>query len=489
MISKSDWEAEVASLRTELLALQQKMLATTPFSVLVLIHGVDGAGKSETAQWLTEWMDPRHIQSSAFDDPTGEELERPPLYRFYRRLPPKGKMAVFFGSWYSEPIEARTGKRIGEGPFHERLDEILRLEAMLAAEGVVVLKFWFDLGKKALRKRLEDLEADEDTSFRVTKREWAHYDSVVRFRRVADEAIHAGDAAGLPWTVVDGTDVRAAGLSVGRTLRDTMRERLAAAAVAAKGKKSSSKAPKVPAAPVDTSPLRRLDLTRSIDEEAYEEEFVKLQRRLAIAQRKKRFRSLSPVILFEGMDAAGKGGAIRRLTRSIDPRRYELVPIAAPSDEERARPYLWRFWRHVPGDGRFVIFDRSWYGRVLVERVEGYCSEADWRRAYSEINDFESQLEDAGCVVVKFWLQISADEQLRRFRDREDTEWKNFKIGPDDWRNRKKWPAYEVAASEMFARTSTDRSPWTIVPANDKRYARIAVLRTVVQAIESALDR
>jgi len=484
-ISKDEWEREVETLRTELLALQQAVLARAEFPVLVLVHGVDGAGKSETVRWLTEWMDPRHIRSYAYDEPTSEERQRPALYRYMRRLPPKGSMAVYFGSWYSDPLGDRTSKRIDRQEFQGNLESIVRLETMLAAEGVLILKFWFDLSRKALRRRLEDLESDEDTAYRVTKREWAHYENLERFREVAGDALRATDLPEVPWHFVNGTDVRGAGLTVGRVLRDSIRARLDEPKSRGVQAKRSKPAPR---SEVDVSALRGLDFTRSLDDAEYEKELEDYQKRLALLSRKKRFGKISPVIVFEGMDAAGKGGAIRRLTHALDPRRYELVPIAAPTDEERAQPYLWRFWRHAPSDGHCVIFDRSWYGRVLVERVEGYCSESDWRRAYDEINDFESHLTEAGNVVVKFWLQVSLDEQLRRFEERETTAWKNFKIGPDDWRNRKKWPAYEVAASEMFARTSTELAPWTIVPANDKRHARIEVLRTTVRAIERALE-
>ncbi len=193
------------------------------------------------------------------------------------------------------------------------------------------------------------------------------------------------------------------------------------------------------------------------------------------------------MLVFEGSDAAGKGGSIRRLTAAMDARHYQIVPIAAPTEEERDQPYLWRFWRHVPRTGRVTIFDRSWYGRVLVERVEGYCREEDWLRAYAEINDFEDQLEDDGALVVKFWLQISADEQLRRFKEREQTDFKRFKITAEDWRNRDKWDDYLTAACDMIDRTSTDIAPWTLVEANDKNFARIKVLRTVCERIEAAL--
>jgi polyphosphate kinase 2 (PPK2 family) len=193
------------------------------------------------------------------------------------------------------------------------------------------------------------------------------------------------------------------------------------------------------------------------------------------------------IAVFEGMDAAGKGGAVRRITQAIDARLCSIIPIAAPSEEERAQPYLWRFWRNLPRRGRFAIFDRSWYGRVLVERVEGYCSEADWNRAYGEINDFEEQIVGSGGIVVKFWLSISQEEQLRRFQERQDSPFKRFKITEDDWRNRSKWGFYETAICAMLDRTSTEIAPWTLVASEDKYFGRIKILRTLCQRIEESL--
>jgi polyphosphate kinase 2 (PPK2 family) len=234
--------------------------------------------------------------------------------------------------------------------------------------------------------------------------------------------------------------------------------------------------------------LGALDLSLQLTDAAYQRELEREQGRLALLCRRKAFRRRSLVVAFEGSDAAGKGGAIRRVTGALDARRYEVISIAAPSEEERAQPYLWRFWRHVPAQGRVAIFDRTWYGRVLVERVEGFAGEADWMRAYAELNQFEEQLTRAGAVVVKLWMAISAAEQLKRFGARERTRFKRFKITPDDWRNRKKWPKYESAVRDMVDRTSTAIAPWTLVEANDKRWARVKVLRTICDRLEAALD-
>jgi polyphosphate kinase 2 (PPK2 family) len=233
--------------------------------------------------------------------------------------------------------------------------------------------------------------------------------------------------------------------------------------------------------------LSELDLTLKLADKPYEDELAQWQGRLSELVRDERFKGRSLVCAFEGADAAGKGGAIRRIAAAMDARQYQVTPVAAPTDEERAQPHLWRFWRHLPRKGHVAIFDRTWYGRVLVERVEGFCSENDWLRAYSEINDFEHEMADAGVIVLKFWLQISQAEQLERFKAREKIEFKRFKITEEDWRNRKKWDTYQQAICDMVERTSTGNAPWTLVEANDKNYARIKILRTLCERVEAEL--
>ena len=427
-------------------------------------------------------MDPRHLQVHAMGPPSDEELERPPMWRYWRRLPPKGKIGVFFGSWYTQPIVAHALKKSGERRFAESLEEIRRFERMLSDEGALVLKFWFHLTKKEQRRRLDELWHDKRTRYRVSKEDRkraAHYDE---FRETSERALNATHAADAPWIVLEGYDSRYRNFNAARALLEAIEGRLA----------NERASEPQPAAAVDGSTPRRssvfasLDLTRAIDKETYSVELAKQQRRLAELTRKRGFGKLSPVLVFEGMDAAGKGGAIRRVTQALDPRIYDVHAIAAPSDEERAQPYLWRFWRHAPRDGKFAIFDRSWYGRVLVERVEGFAKQSEWKRAYEEINDFERQLQEAGNVVVKFWLQISNGKQLERFQEREQTPFKRFKITQEDWRNREKWDDYQRAASEMIERTSTQISPWTLVEAEDKYFARLKVIRTICDAIEAA---
>jgi polyphosphate:AMP phosphotransferase len=483
-LDKATFERDLPGLREALLKAQYEVLDQRSFPIVLVVAGVEGAGKGETVSALSEWLDPRHVQVHAMGPPTDEERERPPMWRYWRRLPPKGKIGVFFGSWYTEPIVSHALGKSSDGRLGQSLAEIRRFEQMLAAEGALVLKFWFHLGKKAQRKRLDTLWADKHTRFRVAKEDWkrlAHYDD---FRASSARALTETDSPEAPWLVIDGADTRYRHFTAGKALVEAMQRRLASEPATPSVLASVAEL----AEPQERSPLiRSLDLTRKLEKTEYEEELEKYQRRLTLLTRKRGFAKLSPVLVFEGMDAAGKGGAIRRVTRALDARIYDVHPIAAPSDEEKSQPYLWRFWRHAPRDGKFAIFDRSWYGRVLVERVEGFASEPTWMRAYGEINDFEQQLVQASNVLAKFWLQTSQEEQLRRFHEREATPFKRFKLGPEDWRNREKWPAYERAASDMIEHTSTELAPWTLVEAEDKYFARIKVLRTLCEVIERAL--
>jgi len=483
-LSKEAYKKIEPQLRADLLDAQFALSKDASFPVIILISGVRGAGKGETVNLLNAWMDPRHIYAHAFDNPTDEELERPPMWRYWRALPPRGKIGMLFGSWYTAPIIDRVFKHAKSKDLMAAIEQINHLERMLADEGALILKFWFHLSKKAQRKRLKELQADPETSWKVTPRDWGFFKVYDRFYRISEQVLRETSTGHAPWLVVEGADPNYRYVTVGRTLLEAMRKRLQQNG----DKKPRATQPAPLVTPVDNlHVLDKLDLGRTIAKKKYDAELKHLQGHLARLTRRPDFANHSVVCVFEGMDAAGKGGAIRRVTASLDARLYRTVPIAAPTDEEKAQPYLWRFWRHLPRKGRFVIYDRSWYGRVLVERIEGFCAEADWMRAYTEINDFEEQIAASGGIVCKFWLQISKEEQLKRFKEREVTSFKQFKITEEDWRNRERWDQYQKAAADMIDRTSTAHAPWTLVPANDKNFARITILQTLAKAIEDSL--
>lgn len=481
-IPKDEYEREAATLRAALLAAQRRIGMEKPFAVLVLIAGVEGAGKSETVNLLNEWMDPRFIETSGFTLPTEEEAAHPPMWRFWRALPPKGRIGIFFGAWHTAPIVQRVTGAIGAGEYEKRVEDILQLERMLHDEGVLLLKYWFHLSKAQQKHRLKAL-AKEDPG-RVTRADRRNHRLYDEYAAVTEPFLRRTSSAEAPWMVVPGVEPRYRSLFVGRHLLQALEDRLKA------GGPAPPVAADVPLAPaVDRLNLiRALELDRPLAKAAYEPLLAKWQGRLDALSRDRKFERLGTIAVFEGNDAAGKGGAIRRVTAALDARRYRIVPVAAPTEEERAQTYLWRFWRQVPRPGFLTIFDRSWYGRVLVERVEGFCPPASWLRAYAEINAFEAQLAAHGIVLAKFWLAIGAGEQLRRFQEREATPHKRHKITEDDWRNRGKWDAYERAVCDMVDRTSTAAAPWTLVEANNKYFARLKVLRTLVRRIERAFD-
>ena len=481
-IDKKTFKQEVPKLRAALLDVQYDVLQKKDFPVVILISGVDGSGKGETINLLYSWMDPRHISTLAFSAPSDEEAARPFMWRYWRALPAKGKVGIFAGSWYSQPITDRINGQMSRARLDERLDDINRFEAMLVNEGALVLKFWFHLSKDGQKKRLKALEKDPRTAWRVSRESYDRLKTYDKLLEVAGHVLRVTNTAKAPWIIVEGTDDAYRSLTVGRIVLEAMQRRL------------QQPLQQVPVAPpivhaIDQkNVLSALDLSVKLGKSDCEQLLAKYQSRLAELVRDPRFGSKHALVLvFEGSDAAGKGGSIRRIGAALDARQYQIVPIAAPTEEERAQPYLWRFWRHLPRKGRIAIFDRSWYGRVLVERVEGFCSEADWLRAYAEINDFEDQLAQSGVIVVKFWLQISPDEQLRRFKERQDTEFKRFKITEEDWRNREKWDDYVAAVCDMVDRTSTGLAPWTLVEANDKNFARVKVLKTVCERLEASL--
>ena len=482
-INKATFREEEPKLRASLLDAQFDLRENGKFPVVILVSGVDGSGKGETINMLYEWMDPRYLSTLAFSAPTDEERERPYMWRYWRALPPKGRVGIFAGSWYSNPISERIFGKLSKGDLDQRMDQINRFEAMLVNEGALVLKFWFHLSKDGQRQRLKAIEKDPRTSWRVTKESWARLKTYDKLQGVAGHVLRMTNTPWAPWLVVEGTDDRYRSLTVGKVVLDALQKRLA-----------DTRDQNFPVAPpmapkIDSlNVLTALDLTQKLDKKSYEDQLAKWQGRLSELVRHPAFKKHSLILAFEGSDAAGKGGSIRRVTAAIDARQCQIVPVAAPTEEERAQPYLWRFWRHIPRVGRVSIFDRTWYGRVLVERVEGFCNEPDWLRAYAEINDFEHELHNDGAIVIKFWLQISDKEQLRRFKEREKIEFKRFKITEEDWRNREKSQAYHAAVCDMIDRTSTTMAPWTLVEANDKNFARVKILRTICERLEKALN-
>jgi AMP-polyphosphate phosphotransferase len=497
-VSKSDYEFELSKLRWELLN-AQRMLERASFPVIVVFGGVDGAGKSETVHLLNEWMDPRWIVNRAFEEPSQEERERPPFWRYWLALPPRGRIGFFLSAWYSQPLLDRVAREVTVAEFDAALERIASFERTLADDGAVILKFWMHLDRRSQKKRLRALSEDPRTRWRVSRTQWKRWKQYDRFVIAAERLIQRTSFGHAPWSIVDGSDERYRSLVVGTEIRRALyclldpgeRGSSPTGPVRANARTSASataaRSDLIVRVDRDRSILDALDMTAPLSKNAFKNQILKQQGRLNLLQRKAQDAGHSLILLFEGWDAAGKGGAIRRVTSALDPGCYRVIPIAAPSDEERAHHYLWRFWRHLSRAGRVTIFDRSWYGRVLVERVDGLATEAEWSRAYAEIEEFEEELTEHRIVVVKYWLHITKDEQERRFKERAKSPYKSWKLTEEDWRNRGKWDAYELAVNDIVAHTSTRHAPWHLIAANDKNSARVAVLRIASDAITRAL--
>ncbi|MEP0407373.1 polyphosphate:AMP phosphotransferase [Roseibium sp.] len=466
-------------LREALLSAQLEIIEKKPFSTIIVVDGLDGAGKGEAVARLYGWMDARHLICNAYGDPMEEARLRPRLWRFWRDLPAKGQTAVVFGSWYQKALRDRIYDKIDDDSFEHELGKIRRFEEMLANEGILLLKFWFMLPREDQKRRLKKI--DKKHAARHVLADWAALKNHAKASEVGEKIIVETSRGHAPWFVIPSQDPEFRDAALAQTIAAAMRLKLE------DGEAASVAAPPVVGGLTRQTAVDAIDLTAKLKKSDYEKKRTELQDRLSAMSDTKAFSKKGLILVFQGNDAAGKGGAIRRVIRPLDPRIYKVHPISAPTDEEKARPYLWRFWRRVPRQGHIAIFDRSWYERVLVERVEGFASHDDWLRAYNEINEFEEELTNSDYIVCKFWLAISAEEQLRRFKAREEIAYKQHKITDEDWRNRLKWDQYAVAAGDMVDRTSTHFAPWTLVSSEDKRHARIEVLQTICDRLEKEL--
>ncbi|MEO1231840.1 MAG: polyphosphate:AMP phosphotransferase [Myxococcota bacterium] len=490
-VGKKEYADRVPELRESILQLQHE-LRDADDPVVVVLAGVEGAGRGDLINRLAQWLDMRDVEVHAFDRVSDEEASRPEFWRYWRTLPPKGRIGIYLNSWYTDPLFDRAldgGKR---GRFERRLARIARFERLLTEDGALLLKFWLHLSRKEQGDRLNALAKDERTKWRVTKARRARHEAYKEVIEAAETAIRLTDTRSTPWTLVEAQSGRYRDLAVAQRLVEALQQRLHPSRSHLPADLSSvesevSSTHSIASDPQNRSVLDTVHLRAELDDETYDRELEAEQERVAELTRKAHNEGISTVLLFEGWDAAGKGGAIRRVTAAIDARYTRTISIAAPSAAEKAQHYLWRFWRDVPRPGHVTIYDRSWYGRVLVERVEGFAKTHEWMRAYAEINDFEDQLLDHGIVFQKYFIHISPEEQLARFEARKNIPWKRHKITDEDWRNREKWPDYVAAIDEMVARTSTRIAPWCLVAGNDKKHARVTVLRTLRKQLEDRL--
>lgn len=485
-LKKDEAKSMIESLERELAVLQREAKALN-IPVMIIFEGWGASGKGTLINRLIHPLDPRGFKVYTIQKESEEEAMRPFLWRFWTKTPAKGRIHVFDRSWYSRVLKDRVDEKINKEQLQNSYNEIVSFEEQLSVDGTLIIKLFLHISRKEQKKRFEKLEKSKETSWRVTKEDWKHNRQYDDYINVYEDMLEKTDTSFAPWAIVEATDREYAAAKILSTVTEQLKDRIRD--VKEKNRTQIEKTEeKVLENPFKTSVLDGVDLTLSLSKEEYKKKLAVLQKRLASLHSQMYLKRIPVVLAFEGWDAGGKGGAIKRVTEPMDPRGYEVIPTASPNDIEKAHHYLWRFWNNMPKAGHMAIFDRTWYGRVMVERIEGFCTEVEWQRAYKEINQMEEHLHHAGAIILKFWMHIDKDEQERRFNERMSNPEKQWKITDEDWRNREKWDAYETAVNEMIIRTSTTHAPWIIVEGNSKYYARIKVLETIVEALSRRLS-
>ncbi len=468
------------------LGLLQRECKAAGIPVMIVFDGMGAAGKGVQINRLIQALDPRGFSVYASNSSNEEARMRPFLWQFWTQTPAKGRIAIFDRSWYQIVQEDRFDGATKEEDLQGAYQDILSFEKQLSDDGMVIIKLFLHISKEEQKKRFKKLADSKETAWRVSKQDWKRNKEYDRYLKMNEEMLENTETDYAPWTIIEATDKDYAAMKILTTVTSRLAYELDR-----RKERTVSKAENQAAGPSErfhNGVLSGVDLTKALTREEYKKELSRLQKKLEKLH-SDLYRLRIPVVLgFEGWDAGGKGGAIKRLTSNLDPRGYQVNPTASPNDIEKVHHYLWRFWNNMPKAGHVAIFDRTWYGRVMVERIEGFCTEEEWKRAYQEINEMESHLANSGAVVLKFWLHIDKDEQERRFKERMENPEKQWKITDEDWRNREKWDQYEAAVDEMLVRTSTTYAPWIVVEGNNKYYARVKVLKTVVDALEKKIE-
>ena len=481
-MGKKEYEASIKEWKIRLGELQREC-QEWKIPVMVAFEGYSASGKGVQIGKLIQGLDPRGFKVHAVKKETEDEKMHHFLWRFWTKIPSYGEIAIYDTSWYRRVLSDRFRKKSKRKQVEQDYQAITAFEKQLTDDGMLLIKLFLVIDKEEQKKRLEGLEESPETAWRVNREDWKKNRYFKEYEELNEEMLDRTDTKNAPWKIIPAMDQRYATLMIYKTVIAAMEE-------AVEKKKNKEEQKEDESIPKEYPKLlAKADLTRKMEKAEYKAELKKLQKRIEVLHGELYRRRIPVVIGFEGWDAAGKGGAIKRLTEAMDPRGYVVNTTAAPNDVEKRHHYLWRFWNAMPKAGHVAIFDRTWYGRVMVERIEGFCREDEWKRAYQEINEMERDLANAGAIVMKFWVQIDKDEQLKRFKEREETPEKQWKITSEDWRNREKWDVYEEAVNEMIARTDTDHAPWIIVEGNNKYYARIKVLKCVVETIEKYLKK
>lgn len=489
LVTKEEYKAQADALKESLSALQQEM-KQYKLPVIVLFEGWGAAGKGSMISNVILNLDPRGFKVYSTIPATEEEKRKPLLWRYWNKIPAQGEFSIFDRSWYQEIGIAQMEWGVKKQEIPKRLESIKTFERQLTDDGYLIIKFFLHISQKEQKKRFEDLENTKTTSWRVTQKDWKQNKHYEEYYDVFDQMLVSTDSEYAPWHLIGCHDRRSALLEIYSILVTQIKQGIAK-------RKEKLDQPQTQLDQIVVSPefnlmempkLAQVSLNQKLSEDEYRQTLKEVQKKLSKLHNKLYQKKIPVIICYEGWDAAGKGGNIKRVAAALDPRGYEVLPIAAPDKAELSHHYLWRFWNRLPKTGHIAIFDRTWYGRVMVERLEGFCTNEEWHRAYNEINEFEKELYDWGAIIVKFWIHIDKDEQLRRFEDRQNTPSKQWKITEEDWRNREKWDQYEVAVNDMLQYTSTDFAPWHIIESQDKRFARIKAIRTLIHEIEERID-
>lgn len=485
LLGANDLFNDIINKSEKKLSVLQQRLKIQKIPVIILFEGWGASGKGYIIGKLIHSLDPRGFKVYTIGEISQDEKRFPLMYRFWNKIPEYGKISVFDRSWYRDVSISRVEEKIPNKNIEVRFQEILNFEKLLSDDGYLILKFFLRLSKKEQRKRFEKLEKDNATSWRVTEADWKHHNDYEEYFHAFNEMIERTDCDYAPWIQIEAGNKKQAVAEVYSKVIENIEKKISNMPSEKNGD----------AVPIRTNenivPLYipklcdiNADANLDYDESLYKEILKNRQKRI-FELHNQLYQTKTPlIIVYEGWDAAGKGGNIKRLTQGLDPRGYEVIPVAAPTPQELYHQYLWRFWLSLPKDGHIAIYDRSWYGRVMVERIENFCTEEQWKRAFDEINQFEKSLRTWNAIIIKFWLHIDKEEQYARFQERQTTPEKQWKITDEDWRNRDKWDRYEEAVNDMLQYTNTDYAPWCVIESNNKKYARIKVIDEIIKYIE-----
>lgn len=477
MERNKELKKEIEALSDELARLQ-RLMKKEEIPVIIAVEGWGASGKGILINNFILPLDPRGFCVYTIKDENDEESRYPFLRRFMTKTPKKGEISIFDRSWYRRVLNDHIEERVAPERFTQDIEEINDFEKLFTDDGFLLIKLFLNISKSEQKKRLKELSENKETAWRVTQDDIKHNKQYDKYEKVFHKIRELTDKKDAHWKIVDANDLDEASVNIMKYLAEVFAKKLSEHENKPKRERADMK--KTP----ETAHLSSVDLSADIEKKDYKKELFEYQEKLSRIHNRLYLKKQPVAVVFEGWDAAGKGGAIKRLTQAFDPRGYRVVSTPAPTPDELAHHYLWRFWNNIPKTGHIAIFDRSWYGRLMVEPIEGFCNSEEYERAFNEINNFEKHLTNSGMKIIKFFIHISPDEQLKRFYDRKNNPLKAWKLTDEDFRNREKWDEYVYAIERMIENTSTPYAPWHIIAGDSKKYARIEVQKTVINELK-----